>query len=156
MIAVTIALFYIWRTHERNKEWRDHITFYESTIKYVPDSGRLHNNLAMAYSDKGRTEDAVREYEKSISLGDYYPQTHFNLSNIYISKGDYEKAIKELMRSIEIDSNFLYSHETLAVLYFNQGKFREAGSEAELILKSEPDNKIAGEILRKLSEKGIL
>ncbi|MBU1911961.1 MAG: tetratricopeptide repeat protein [Candidatus Omnitrophica bacterium] len=154
-IVITIALFCIWRTHERNREWRDHISFYESAIKYVPDSGRLHNNLAMAYSDKGRIEDAVREYEKAISLGDYYPQTHFNLSNIYISKGNYEKAMKELTRSIEIDNNFLYSHETLAVLYFNQGKFREARNEAEFILKSEPDNKIAGEILRKLSEKGI-
>lgn len=151
LIAIAIALFYIWRTHERNREWRDHISFYESTIRHVPDSGRLHNNLAMAYSDKGRIEDAVMEYEKAISLGDYYPQIHFNLSNIYIGRGDYEKAVKELIRSIEIDNNFLYSHESLSVLYFNQGKFREAGSEAELILKFEPDNKIAGEILRKLS-----
>lgn len=152
LIALTLALFYMWRTHERNKEWRDHISFYESTIKYVPDSGRLHNNLAMAYSDKGRTEDAIREYKRAISLGDYYPQTHFNLSNIYIAKGDYESAMKELQRSVEIDNNFLYSHENMAVLYFNQKKFSEARSEAEFILNREPYNKVASEILRKLSE----
>jgi len=150
-ITVLITLFYIWRTTERNREWRDHISFYESSIKYAPDSGRLHNNLAMAYSDKGRPEDAIREYRKTISLGDYYPQTHFNLSNAYLGKGDYESAMEELKRSIEIDNNFLYSHESLAVLYFNQKRFDDARLEAEFLLKREPDNKIAREILRKIS-----
>jgi len=151
-ITILIGLFYMWRTIERNKEWQDHVSFYKSTIKYVPNSARLHNNLAMAYSDKGRTEDAIDEYEMAIRLGDYYPQTHFNLSNIYIAKGDYESATKELQRSSEIDNNFLYSHENLAILYFNQKKNREAKAEAEFILRKEPDNKIAHEILRKILE----
>ena len=152
LTAIVIVLFYIWRTNERNKEWRDHISFYESAIKYAPDSGRLHNNLAMAYADKGRIEDAIMEYKKAVALGDYYPQTHFNLSNIYLAKGDYENAVKELKRSIEIDPDFLYSHEGLAVLYFNQKRFYESKSEAEFIINLEPDNKIARDILRKLSE----
>ena len=151
-LAVITALFYMWRTYERNKEWRDPVSFYESAIKYAPDSGRLHNNLAMAYSDKARIEDAVREYKEAITLGDYYPQTHFNLSNIYIAKGDYEGALRELKRSVEIDNNFLYAHESLAVLYFNQRKFYEAKKEAEFILKAEPWNKTARGILKKISE----
>ncbi|OIO34246.1 MAG: hypothetical protein AUJ70_01565 [Candidatus Omnitrophica bacterium CG1_02_40_15] len=151
-ITISIGLFYMWRTIERNKEWRDHISFYESTIKYVPNSARLHNNLAMAYSDKGRAEDAIDEYKMAVRLGDYYPQTHFNLSNIYIAKGDYKSAMEELQRSVEIDNNFLYSHENLAILYFNQKKNSEAKAEAEFILRKEPDNKIAHEILRKILE----
>ena len=151
-LAVITALFYMWRTYERNKEWRDPVSFYESAIKYTPDSGRLHNNLAMAYSDKARIEDAVREYKEAIILGDYYPQTHFNLSNIYIAKGDYEGALRELKRSVEIDNNFLYAHESLAVLYFNQKRLYEAKKEAEFILKTEPWNKTAIGILKKISE----
>lgn len=153
LIAAAMVLFYIWRTSDRNKEWRDHISFYESTIKYVPDSVRLHNNLAMAYTDKGRIEDAVREYKKAISLGDYYPQPHFNLSNIYLKRGDYENAVKELEKSIEIDKNFLYSHESLAVIYLNQKRFNEAKSEAEFILRQEPGNKVGLDILKKLLEE---
>ena len=152
LIAISITLFYIWRTVERNKEWRDHISFYESTIRYVPDSARLHNNLAMAYADKGRLDDAIKEYKKAIEAGDYYPQTHYNLSNIYLQKNDYENAIKELKRSIEIDSSFLYAHESLALIYFNQKSFSEARKEAEYILNLEPDNKIAGRILKRLLE----
>ena len=60
--------------------------------------------------------------------------------------------MKELKRSIEIDPDFLYSHEGLAVLYFNQKRFYESKSEAEFIINLEPDNKIARDILRKLSE----
>jgi tetratricopeptide (TPR) repeat protein len=151
-VAVLAALFYMWRTAERNKEWRDGISFYESMIRYAPDSARVHNNLAMAYSDKGRIEDAAAEYRRAISLSDDYPQTHYNLSNIYISKGDYDEAIKELKRSIEIDANFLYSRENLAVIYFNRKMFSEAKREAEFILKAEPDNKTARKILKNISE----
>ena len=151
-VAALAALFYMWRTVERNKEWRDGISFYESMIRYAPDSARVHNNLAMAYSDKGRIEDAAAEYRRAISISDDYPQTHYNLSNIYIGKGDYDEAVKELKRSIEIDSNFLYSRENLAVIYFNRKMFGEAKREAELILKAEPDNKTAREILKNISE----
>jgi len=148
-LAIFLTLFYIWRANERNREWRDHVSFYESTIRHAPDSGRLHNNLAMAYADRGRIDDAIKEYKRAITLGDYYPQPHFNLANIYINKGDYDSAIKELKRSVEIDNNFLYSRENLAVLYFNKGMISESKNEAEFILRQEPDNKIAREMLKK-------
>jgi len=152
LLALAISLFYMWRTIERNKEWHDPISFYESTIKYMPNSVRLHNNLAMAYTESGRREDAIREYKRAIELGDYYPQTHYNLSNIYINKGDYVSAVEELKKSIEIDNNFLYSHESLAVIYLNQKRFDEAKKEAEFILQREPYNKVGQEVLRRLSE----
>lgn len=146
-LVACLAIFYIWRTAERNKEWHDPISFYESTIRYKPDSARLHNNLAMAYIDAGREDDAIREYKMSIEIGDYYPQPHYNLSNIYLNRGDYSQAIKELKRSMEIDNDFLYSHESLAVIYFNQNNFEQARKEAFFVIEREPQNKIAREIL---------
>ena len=111
----------------------------------------LHNNLAMAYIDAGREDDAIREYKKSIELGDYYAQPHYNLSNIYIERGDYAAAIKELERGLEIDNNFLYSRESLMLIYLNQRKFDQAKKEALFILEKEPGNRAALEILRRLA-----
>jgi len=155
LLITLISSFYIWRTYERNREWHNPISFYESTIRHKPDSARLHNNLAMAYADAGRPEDAIREYKKAIELGDYYAQPHYNLSNIYIGKGDYDAAIKELKKSIEIDSNFLYSHETLALVYFSQNRLELAKKEAVFVLEREPQNKIAQQVLDKISDKPI-
>lgn len=146
LLALSIALFYMWRTFERNKDWKTPVSFYESTIRYMPHSARLHNNLAMAYADSGYLDKAIAEYKKAIILGDYYPQTHYNLANIYIAKGDYESALNELKRSLEIDNNFLYSHESLALIYLKQGRVMDAKKEAEFILSVEPANKIAIEI----------
>lgn len=154
-LIIFISLFCIWRTFERNKEWHSPISFYESTIRYKPDSARLHNNLAMAYVDEGRSKDAIRAYRKAIQVGDYYAQPHYNLSNIYLKNGDYASAIKELKRSIEIDNGFLYSYESLAVIYFNQGRFSEAKKEALFVLEREPQNSIAREVLRKISEEAV-
>ncbi|MBU4313083.1 MAG: tetratricopeptide repeat protein [Candidatus Omnitrophica bacterium] len=150
LLALCLAGFYTWRTFERNKDWHDPISFYESTIMYKPDSARLHNNLAMAYADAGRNDDAIREYKKAIESGDYYAQPHYNISNIYLNRGDYASAVKELKISIEIDNNFLYSHESLALIYFNQNNFEQAKKEALFIIEREPQNKIAREILSKI------
>ncbi|MDP8229925.1 MAG: tetratricopeptide repeat protein [Candidatus Gorgyraea atricola] len=155
LLITLISSFYIWRTYERNREWHDPISFYESTIRHKPDSARLHNNLAMAYADEGRIEGAIREYKKAIELGDYYAQPHYNLSNIYLGKGDYSAAIKELKRSIEIDNDFLYSHETLALIYFNQNRLDLAKKEAVFVLEREPQNKIAQQVLDKISDKSV-
>ncbi|MFC1508588.1 tetratricopeptide repeat protein, partial [Candidatus Omnitrophota bacterium] len=153
LFLIVIPLFYIFRTIERNKDWHDPVSFYESTIKYNPDSARIHNNLAMAYVDEGKLSDAIKEYKEAIRLGDNYPQPHYNLSNIYIKKGDYFLAIKELKRSLEIDNNFLYSHENLAIIYFNQDKFDLAKKEALFVLDQEPRNKIARQVLDGISKK---
>ena len=151
LLALSITIFCIYMTAERNKDWRDPISFYENTLKYMPDSPRLHNNLAMAYIDAGRTEDAIREYKETIFYGDYYAQPHYNLSNIYLEKGDVEAAIKELKRSIEINKDFLYSYEKLAAIYFNQGRIEEVLELVSFILEREPENKIAIEILNRIS-----
>jgi tetratricopeptide (TPR) repeat protein len=147
LIAIT---FYFLRTIERNRDWRDPITFYESALKHSPDSARMHNNLGMAYDDKGMLDLAIQEYQKAIEINDSYPQTHYNLAGAYMKKGWIKQAEKEYRRSIEIDPNFVYSYISLGRLYYFQGRIKESKLIFQEVLELDPKNKEAKKILNQL------
>jgi tetratricopeptide (TPR) repeat protein len=104
-------------TLQRNTVWKTPISFYSNILQYNEGSARVHNNLAMAYSDRNNIKSAIKHYKLAIELSDSYPQTNYNLARIYIKRNEFTKAINHLNRSIEIDKNFYHAHLLLSKLY---------------------------------------
>lgn len=117
VLILSALIFFSIITVLRNFDWKDPITFYTQTLRYAPDSARVHNNLAMAYSEKNMSSLAIQEYKKAIKLSDIYPQTHYNLGNEYLKLGHLDKAIKEYEKALEIDPDFFYAHKALFEIY---------------------------------------
>jgi Flp pilus assembly protein TadD len=105
------------RTIRQNRVWKDPITFYEYTLKHVPQSGRFRNNLAMAYAEENRYHDAIEQYQSAIQLEDRYSETHHNLGNAYLAVGRFTEAEREFYRAIEMRPGFFHSYLALASLY---------------------------------------
>ncbi len=126
-----IAIIFSYRTIERNKDWKDPITFYNKILEHNPYAARVHNNLAMAYSHEGSLDKAERHYKTAISIEDRYAEIHHNLGLLYFRKGMVKEGISELKKAIAIDENFIYSHLTLREVYEKLGRLKEA--EEELI-----------------------
>ncbi|MBB6096420.1 tetratricopeptide (TPR) repeat protein [Povalibacter uvarum] len=55
-------------TIERNRIYETEVTFWEDTAARNPANARAANNLAMAYAMACRREDALREFDRAISL----------------------------------------------------------------------------------------
>lgn len=109
ILIILLSLFsiiFISLTIRRNLDWRDPITFYEKNLRYTPNSYIQHNNLGMAYADQGRTEAAILEYQKAISLADIYPQVHYNLANALVSVNKIKEAEEEYYKAIQISPTF--------------------------------------------------
>lgn len=113
------------RTIMRNKDWRDPITFYTKTIENSPISARLHNNLAMALSEKGKIKEAIKEYKTAINICDCHPQTHFNLANAYLSLNRIDEAKEEYKKAIKIDPSFIKAYLSLAQILKILGEEKE-------------------------------
>jgi tetratricopeptide (TPR) repeat protein len=110
--AVTVLCFGMF-TLQQNALWRDPITFYSHILNYEEGSGRLHNNLAMAYDDVGRDDLAMEHYQKAIALEDHYAQTHYNLGRLYLKMGRLEEAKAEMHKALAIDPGFYRASEIL-------------------------------------------
>ncbi len=110
----------------RNADWKDPITFYNNILRYNNGTARVHNNLAMAYADKGNVAAAEGHYLKAIEISDTYPQTRYNLARLYVENGELDKSILHLKKSIEIDRNFFFSYQLLAAVYYKLGEIKKA------------------------------
>ena len=121
------CLFFITLTIRRNLDWRDPITFYETNLKYTPNSFIQHNNLGMAYANAGRLEEAIKEYKTAISIADIYPQVHYNLGNALIAVNNLTEAETEYYKSIAISPGFSLPYINLiklAVLTKDEAKLQ--------------------------------
>jgi tetratricopeptide (TPR) repeat protein len=129
-LLLIIAIIFSYLTLKRNKDWLNPVIFYNKILEHNPLVGRVRNNLAMAYSDKGMLDEAEREYKMAIELEDMYAETHHNLGQLYLRKGRLKEAIGEFKKAILINVDFIYSHLALKELYDKLGMTKEAQEES--------------------------
>lgn len=126
ILFVIFSIFLSHLTIQRNKDWKDPITFYEKNLKYTPNSFIQRNNLGMAYADEGYHDKAVKQYSRSIAIYDYYPQVHYNLANSLISLKNINEAKKEYQKAIKISPSFSYPYINLLKIYIEENKKEES------------------------------
>jgi protein O-mannosyl-transferase len=114
-----------WRTIRRNSIWETELVLYETTARASPGAGSIWNNLGVAYSRVGRTEDAIKAFETSI-VSRPNSEAYGNLGRIYASQkrsADSEAAYRKAM---QLNPRSAISYSGLADLYFSQQKYGDA------------------------------
>lgn len=109
-----------------NQLWKDQITYFEYLLKIYPEDLETHVNLGVAYDEKGRKEDAFREYKKAIELDPKVFNVHANLGAYYAEKKQYGLAISEYKKTIVLNNSFTYAYQALAQIYAGQGNYNKA------------------------------
>jgi tetratricopeptide (TPR) repeat protein len=117
-------------TFEQNTVWQNPITFYKHLFSLNEGSARAHNNLALAYAERGDLTQALDEFQKAIHITDTYAETQHNyaltLLNLPDQASHINEAIEHLNRSLEIDPNFYRSLDALAAIYEHLGDHSRA------------------------------
>jgi protein O-mannosyl-transferase len=156
LYVILYSIFFIFfcvRTYERNDEWADPIKFYENELSYNYGSTRVHNNIAMEYSDIGDFNNAIKHYKIAIEQQDVYPQTHHNLGNVYLSLIKYDEALQEYIKAINIDPNFFYSYGHLVNLYLAKKDEVRARICYDIYNKIRAGQRISREEIKKINSK---
>jgi len=116
-----LFLFFSVLTFERNKDWKDGVTFFKNTLKYSPNNARLHLNFGNVYSHNGQDEDAMREYKKALELQPTYAEAYSNIASIYISQGNYKMARQYLEKALSLKPNFPHAQEMMSMIKERKG-----------------------------------
>lgn len=106
----------------QNEQWKDPVTLYSAILSHNPAVGRVRHNLAMALSDRGEDDKALREYQFILDHGGKYPETYNNLGMLLLKKRDFEGAEKALRASLEINPKFFPAAQGLVRLYRERGE----------------------------------
>ncbi|MFH1665717.1 MAG: tetratricopeptide repeat protein, partial [Candidatus Omnitrophota bacterium] len=127
---VLAVLFPLWLyselTFNRNKDWKDEISFFNSTLKYHPKNARLYLNLGNTYYEKGQTDQAIEQYLKSIAINKNYAVAYGNIGSAYLSKKDIDNAEKYISIAIQLQNNYPIAHYNLGIIHFKNKRYKEA------------------------------
>ena len=122
--------------------WEAGIEQFNNCLSLFPNSilGSItHANLAGAYIQKGKVEEAIEELQKSISINSNNRDAHIQLADTYFRIGDIKGSISEWKRIVKIWSDDHISCFKLANLFLNINKPDKAKKYLKKCLQIKPD-----------------
>ena len=120
--------------------------FTKSLIKMNPKVVFLHNLLGVVLSAQGRTEEAVKSYNKGIEIDPNFAIIYNNLALIYYNRrsmglgfqSNIEKAEELFKKSLKINPQLPEPNTNLGNLYSFIGKNNESINYHKLAISSDP------------------
>jgi len=114
------------------------IFFIAKALKLQPNNPESHANIALAYKDQGKLEQAVKHFRESIRLDPYAPVVHNNLGNVLREMSRPHEAVKAYERALRLDGDFSQCWSNLAAALNEADKRKAARRAVERALQLEP------------------
>jgi Flp pilus assembly protein TadD len=141
-ILLPIVLVLSAVSYARNGVWQTEISLWEDVVKKSPAVGHNHTQLAIAYDEDGRTEDAMRAYKNAIVLDPLQAVARNNLGLHYVRLGRIEEGIHEYHETIRISPKDHMAYINLGVAYYTLRRDKDAIREYRRALQLEPADPI--------------
>lgn len=107
-------------------------------ILTIPDEERNSFDYFLMGLTEKTPEEAIKAYEKSISLDEKYYQTYFNIASLYFNEQNYEKAIQYYKLAIKHNKKFDYGYYNLGCSYLKIEDYNNARKSFESAIKINP------------------
>jgi len=113
------------------RNYKDEFTLWNNLIKENPRAWIAYNNLATAYANAGKIEEAVPLYNKAVEIKPDYAEALDNLATAYANTGNTGEAIA-LYKAMALNPDFAgipLVHSKLGNLYLKTARNEEAIAE---------------------------
>ena len=139
-LFLLILLSYSFATYQRNFIWQDELSLWQDVVRKSPNKSRGHNNLGIAYSNLGRIDEAISEYQTALRFPSVYAaESHYNLGNAFYKKGRLNESIHKYRVSLGIKPESFDSHYNLALAYRDAGQLNAATRELQEAIRINPE-----------------
>ncbi|MEW6076604.1 MAG: tetratricopeptide repeat protein [Thermodesulfobacteriota bacterium] len=131
VIGSVVFALYAAVTVQRNRDWRDEITFYSQTAAASPKSARIHNNLGVALKKAGRYEEAIGHFQDALRLNPDYINAHLNLAVVLYRTGRSEDAVRHYQAGLAREPDrpgpdYAAAYNNLGAVLMEQGDAEKA------------------------------
>lgn len=116
----------------------------ELAIRKDPNFGEAHKNLALAYCDSGRVEEALDPAQKGVRLSPDFDKAHYVLAKIFFKLGRFSEAITECEAAVRINPKYDKAYFLLGRSYDLSNKSEEARAALDHAAQLKPDEYIYG------------
>ncbi len=111
-------------------------------VEVMPDSVKLHYNLARLYIQERKLAEAISEMEKALALvSDKQPAppgAYLDMVKLYLTAKQPEKAEKLMLKELESNPKNVVAYNLLGDVYQTMNRFDEAKAQYEQAIKVNP------------------
>ena len=117
-------------TRRQLSYWQDTIKLYTHMIDVTPNAAPLHNNLGMAYAERGDTARAQEQFEMVIKLDPNNEQTTlvFNVGRVFEEQGMKDKALACYWEALKRWPGNPMIYSSIGKLLTSKGDYEEAAT----------------------------
>ena len=102
------------------------IDYITRALDLVPDNPQSHNNMGLAYKDKGDAKNAAHHFRESIKLDSENPDVFNNLGNVLRVLDKPDQAIQSYERALHIHPTFAQCWSNLSAALNEAGRHERA------------------------------
>ncbi len=106
--------------------WQDNRTLWEWIARASPQSPIGHGNLADAYNNLGRHEDALKAAQRAIQIAPWSGMGWVNKGVALLKLGHPEEAEAHFRKATELEPTGVIGWNNLAIMLGDRGEFAEA------------------------------
>jgi len=92
----------------------------------LPAIARSYNDAGVRQQQSGQVSAAIQNYQRAISLNQYYAQAHYNLATAYEQSLANDLAIASYQAALRADSRNIPAYNNLARVYLSQNNYGNA------------------------------
>ena len=122
---------------QRNKVWADEYTLWNDVAQKSPNKARVYSNRGVALLNLKRYDEAINDFNKTLSLNKNFKNAYFNRGSVYYYKKEYDKAIADFSKTISLDSTYAFAYNNLGAILLERRKFSEAVSYFDNAIKND-------------------
>lgn len=126
-----------WRTHLRNRDYRDGVVMWTTVVKVRPDNPRAWYALGAEQFRKHQYEDALAHIEKAISLDSSVGYFYSGLGDCLRELNRPEEATQQFLHAIELNPTLARAHNSLGVIRQRNGDWDAAEASFRIAMKLE-------------------
>jgi tetratricopeptide (TPR) repeat protein len=128
---------------QQTSYWQNSDALWSHAISCTSPNARAHCDLAMALAGKGRTDEAVAQYEKALAIQSNYADAHNNLGVILAERGQRDEAVVHFRAALTSNPDYALAHCNYGLALTGYRRFDEAIAEYEKALQLQPDYAVA-------------
>lgn len=126
LAALAIVALALWKTRAATLDWRSPETLFAAAARAAPDSPRAQFTLGKIRLDQGRTEEALRLFQRTVELWPQFSAAWYERGMIEIRRGEPDLAGHSLEQALRVNPWHADAAAALAELRLASGHPREA------------------------------
>ncbi|MEI8042854.1 MAG: tetratricopeptide repeat protein [Verrucomicrobiota bacterium] len=130
-------------TRQQLGHWKDSETLFRHAIEVTQGNAIAHNSLGSALVEKGRVDEAIREYREALRLRSDYADAQINLGTALSQRGQTDEAIRHYREAVRLQPDHAGARIDLGTALDEQGQTEEAIRQYREAIRLQPDHAAA-------------